>query len=145
MREVALVLIVAGALWAQDPPPATTPPAVPAAPPVLVNAGKAILVPFKCTDEDIRSAGLTCSEQDPCPVYLELATVESTGIRIFVAGNIHTSNATLYSILLGSDDNGATWREAYERVRGADLTSLRDVPPLPELRAFVAQQTARAG
>jgi hypothetical protein len=45
--------------------------------------------------------GLTCSEQDPLSVYLELATVESTGIRIFTAGNIHTANATLSTILLG--------------------------------------------
>jgi photosystem II stability/assembly factor-like uncharacterized protein len=66
-------------------------------------------------------AGLTCSEDDPCPVYLELSTVHSTGIRLFVAGNIHTTNSTLFTILLGSDDNGQTWREAYERARGAGL------------------------
>ena len=80
-----------------------------------------MLVPFRCTDEDIRAAGLTCSEQDPCPVYLELAAVESTGIRIFTAGNIHTANATLSTILLGTEDNGQTWREVHERVRGAGL------------------------
>ena len=83
------------------------------------------MVPFHCTDEDIRSAGLTCSEQDPCPVYLELAAVESTGIRIFAAGNIHTANATLYTILLGTEDNGLTWREVHERVRGAGLDHLQ--------------------
>src|SRR6476646_3345259 len=124
MREVTLLLIVAGALWAQDSPPAAPPPqtpAAPVAPPALINAGKPILVPFQCTDEDIRSAGLTCSDQDPCPVYLELAAVESTGIRIFAAGNIHTSNATLSTILLGTEDNGLTWREVHERVRGAGL------------------------
>ena len=92
---------------------------------LLLNSGKPILVPFQCTDEDIRSAGLTCSEQDPCPVYLELAAVESTGIRIFAAGNIHTSNATLSTILLGTEDNGLTWREVHERVRGAGLDRLQ--------------------
>ena len=129
MREVALLLFVCGALWAQDQPPVAAPPApapvVPAAPPVLENAGKPMVVPFHCTDEDIRSAGLTCSEQDPCPVYLELAAVESTGIRIFAAGNIHTANATLSTILLGSEDNGLTWREVYERVRGAGLDHIQ--------------------
>jgi hypothetical protein len=103
-------------------PPA---PAVPAGPPLLQNTGKPIVVPFQCTDEDIRSAGLSCTEDEPCPVYLELAAVESTGIRLFVAGNIHTATATLYSVLLGSDDNGATWREAFERVRAAGLDHLQ--------------------
>jgi photosystem II stability/assembly factor-like uncharacterized protein len=125
MRELALLLLACGALWAQDPPPATATPVVPAAPAVLVNAGKPMLVPFRCTEEDIHSAGLTCSEQDPCPVYLELAAVESTGIRIFATGNIHTSSATLYSILLGTEDNGQTWREVHERVSGAGLDHLQ--------------------
>ena len=133
MREVASLLILSWALWAQDQPPVTQPPAAPAAPPVLENAGKPIPVPFRCTDEDIRSAGLTCSEQDPCPVYLELAAVESTGIRIFAAGNIHTANATLSTILLGTEDNGLTWREAYERVRGAGLDHILSHSPLPTL------------
>ncbi len=84
-----------------------------------------MLVPFHCTEEDIRTAGLTCSEQDPCPVYLELAAVESTGIRIFAAGNIHTPTATLYTILLGTEDNGQTWREVHERVSGAGLDHLQ--------------------
>ena len=128
MRTIGLVtlLLVAfpAALTAQDQPPPPA-PAPPPGPPVLQNSGKPIVVPFRCTDEDIHSAGLSCSEQDPCAVYLELAAAESTGIRIFAAGNIHTSNATLYSILLGSDDNGATWRESYERVRGAGLDHIQ--------------------
>ncbi len=124
MRIIGLLTLLVAALPAQDQQPATV-PAVPHGPPVLQNTGKPILVPFQCTEEDIRSAGLSCSEQDPCPVYLELAAAESTGIRIFVAGNIHTSNATLYSVLLGSDDNGATWREAFDRVRGAGLDHIQ--------------------
>ena len=58
---------------------------VPAAPPpvpVLENTGKPILLPFRCTGEDIQAAGLTCSEEDPCPVYLELSAVQATGTRI---------------------------------------------------------------
>ena len=124
MRIIGLLTLLVAAVHAQDQqqPPV---PAPPSGPPVLQNSGKPIVVPFRCTDEDIRSAGLSCSEQDPCPVYLELAAAESTGIRIFVAGNIHTSNATLFSILLGSDDNGATWREAFDRVRGAGLDHIQ--------------------
>jgi photosystem II stability/assembly factor-like uncharacterized protein len=101
------------------------PPVLPPAPVVLQNTGKPMVAPFHCTEEDIRSAGLTCSEQDPCPVYLELAAVESTGIRIFAAGNIHSANATLYTILLASEDNGQTWREVHERVRGAGLDHIQ--------------------
>ena len=125
MREIALLLFASRALWAQDQPPAAVPPAGPPAPVTLRNNGKPIEAPFHCTDEDIRSAGLTCSEDEPCPVYLELAAVESTGIRIFAAGNIHTANATLYTILLGSEDNGVTWREVHERIRGAGLDHIQ--------------------
>lgn len=121
------MLLTCGTLWAQDQPPAAAAaaPATPPAPVVLENSGKPMRVPFRCTDEDMRSAGLTCSEDDPCPVYLELSAVESTGIRIFAAGNIHTSNATLFSILLGTEDNGLTWREVHERVRGAGVDHLQ--------------------
>ena len=125
MRKLASLLLACGALWAQEQAPAAGAGVVPAAPVVLENAGKPMIAPFRCTEEDIRSAGLTCSEQDPCPVYLELAAVESTGIRIFAAGNIHTANATLYTILLGSEDNGQTWREVHERVRGAGLDHIQ--------------------
>src|SRR5215468_1423368 len=110
--------LAASAVCAQDapPPPPTAPtPTEPQGPPVLVNSGKPMTVLFQCTAEDIQSAGLACSEDDPCPVYLELSVVESTGIRIFVAGNIHTETATLYGILLGTDDNGHTWREVHPR------------------------------
>jgi hypothetical protein len=123
MRRLAKLLIACGSLYAQDQPPAT-----PAATPETVtirNEGKPMQVAFKCTDEDIRTAGLTCSEDDPCPVYLELSAVESTGIRVFAAGNIHTSNSTLFTILLGSDDNGLTWHEVHERVRGASLDHIQ--------------------
>jgi photosystem II stability/assembly factor-like uncharacterized protein len=125
MRKLASLLLACGALWAQDLPPVAAPSVVPAAPLVLENTGKPMLVPFRCTEEDIRSAGLTCSEQDPCPVYLELAAVESTGIRIFAAGNLHAATATLYTMLLGTEDNGQTWREVHERIRGAGLDHLQ--------------------
>jgi photosystem II stability/assembly factor-like uncharacterized protein len=84
-----------------------------------------MLVPFRCTDEDIQAAGLTCSDDEPCPVYLELAGMESTGIRLFAAGNIHTASATLFSIILGSDDNGHTWREVHERLRGSGYNHIQ--------------------
>ena len=43
------------------------------------------------------------------------------GNRIFAIGNIHSDAVTLYSVLLASDDSGKTWREAFDRIRGAGL------------------------
>jgi photosystem II stability/assembly factor-like uncharacterized protein len=84
-----------------------------------------MLLPFRCTVDDVQWAGLSCSADEPCPVYLELAAVESAAGRIFAAGNIHALDVTLYSVLLASEDAGHTWREAYERIRGASLDRIQ--------------------
>ncbi len=91
------------------------------APPVLQYAGKPLILPFKCTDEDIQLAGLTCTEDDPCPIYLELAAVGASGNKIIVAGNLHSASVTMFSTLLASEDGGQTWREPHDRIRGAAL------------------------
>jgi photosystem II stability/assembly factor-like uncharacterized protein len=84
-----------------------------------------MMVDYRCAEEDIRLAGLSCTIDDPCPVFLELASVETVGNRIFAAGNIHSSTTTLASVLLASDDGGKTWREPYERVRLAGLDRIQ--------------------
>ena len=118
-----MTILAAAAAWAQEQPPATP------APPVLENSGKPMLLPFHCTEDDIQWGGLSCSADEPCPVYLELAAVESGAPpgpgRIFAAGNIHSSAVTLYSVLLVSEDGGHTWREAHERIRGASLDHIQ--------------------
>jgi len=78
-------------------------------------------VPFTCTDEDIAQGGLSCTDEAPCPVYVELTSVASLGTKLFVTGNLHTESTTLYSLLLSSEDGGDTWTEPYERIRGASL------------------------
>jgi hypothetical protein len=93
--------------------------------PVLQNTGKPIRVDFQCTLDDVLWAGLSCSEEEPCPVYLELSAVESVGNRIFAAGNIHSGIGTFYSILLGSEDSGKTWQEVHDRIRGGTLDHLQ--------------------
>jgi hypothetical protein len=112
-------VMAAVAAWGQEQPPANP------APPVLENTGKPMLLSYSCTEDDVHWAGLSCSEDEPCPVYLELAGVESAGNQIFAAGNIHSSTVTLYSVLLASEDAGRTWREACERIRGASLDRIQ--------------------
>jgi hypothetical protein len=138
-NSMRLALLSAVALLAGPPlarsqasPPAA-PPATPAqeAPaaspvaPVLENTGQPMLLPFSCTVEDIQSAGLACTEAQPCPVYLELTSVGSVGNRIFVAGNLHSSAVTMFSAMLGSEDGGRSWREVHDRIRSASLDRIQ--------------------
>jgi len=92
---------------------------------VLQNLGKPMRVEFNCTDSDMLSAGMSCSEEEPCPVYLELSAAEAVGNKLFAAGNIHSAQATLYSILLASEDGGKTWREPSERHRASSLDRIQ--------------------
>ena len=78
----------------------------------LENTGKPMRVPFECTEADTQAASLSCSEEEPCPVFLELSSVEAAGNKIFLAGNLHTSTTTLYSVLLATEDGGKTWTRA---------------------------------
>lgn len=91
----------------------------------LENKGAPMRIPFACTQEDVGEAGLTCSQDQPCPVYLELNGVEAALNRIFVAGDLHTSEATLFSVLLASEDGGKTWTEPYPRTRFISLDQIQ--------------------
>lgn len=93
----------------------------------LDNTAKPMRVVYECTAAETQAAGLGCSEQDPCPVYLELSNVNAVGNKIFVTGNIHTPMATLDSILLASQDGGKTWTEPQPRVRSAGLDQIQFV------------------
>ena len=80
--------------------PAPPPPA-PSAPAPLEFKGQPLVLPLHCTEEDIIALGLTCSEDERCPVYLDLTDIEAAGTKIFVTGNLHTDSVTSFSILLG--------------------------------------------
>lgn len=112
IRYPALLLALVSLVAAQNP---------------LENSGKPMHVVYECTAADTQAAGLGCSEEDPCPVYLELSNVEAVGGKIFVTGNLHTPMATLYSILLASEDNGATWTEPNLRIRSSGLDQIQFV------------------
>jgi hypothetical protein len=78
-----------------------------------------------CTPEDVQQLQLDCSVRRPCPIYLEIAGLEPIGNKLFVTGNLHTSTATLSSILLASRDGGLTWSEPHPRIRGAVLEQIQ--------------------
>ena len=126
---VAAALLSAWAVCAQEPvaapgspaPKPETAKAESGQPPLLENSGKPMRVPFECTDDDMQWAGMSCSEEEPSPVYLEVSAMEPVGNRLVVLANIHTESITLYSVVLTSEDAGATWREPYERTRGVGL------------------------
>lgn len=82
-------------------------------------------LPFRCTSEDIHWAGLSCSEEEPCPIFLELSAAAHFGERTVVSGNIHGESVTLYSVLLESENAGQTWSEGYERIRGSAIDHIQ--------------------
>jgi hypothetical protein len=139
-RGILTLLLLGLPIFAQEQPPVppAIPPTLPAVPatlqavpatPVLENSGQPMLLPFHCTDADIQSAGLTCSEDDPCPIYLELASVAAHGTRIIAAGNLHSAAVTMYTVVLVSEDAGRTWIEAHERIRGAGFDHIQILDP----------------
>jgi hypothetical protein len=109
---VAFLLLAAFTLSAQESP-------------VLVNTGEPMRVPYACAEDDLQWAGMFCSDDEPCPIYLELNSVVPDGKKILVAGDLHSSSVTIGSILLLSDDSGATWREPAARLRGSALDQLQ--------------------
>jgi hypothetical protein len=91
---------------------------------ISLAAQSAVHVAYDCSSEDAEIFGLNCSEDRPCPVYLELTSAAAAGDRLFVAGNLHTSDTTLFSILLASEDMGLTWTEPSPRLRNAALEQI---------------------
>lgn len=90
----------------------------------LANRGEPMRVPWTCVEDELQSAGMSCDDE-PCPIYLELSAVAAKGNTILVAGDLHGDFATLDSILLRSDDAGATWKEPVARMRGDAVEQLQ--------------------
>jgi len=94
-----------------------------------INTGEPIRVAYSCVEEDLQWAGMSCSDAQPCAIYLELNSVVANGKKIVAAGDLHSSSATIGSVLLQSDDSGATWREPAARIRGSALDQLQFLNP----------------
>jgi hypothetical protein len=148
MLRAAAWLLLPGWMWAQSPPeppkdpgvfrlpPAMTveppkdpdakpPEEEPAKPALLTYDGKPIALPFACTEDDITAFGMTCTEQDPCPVYAEISALQPVGLQLFLTGNFHNGASTMYSLFLKSEDAGKTWYEPYERIRRAGFDQVQ--------------------
>lgn len=80
---------------------------------------------FKCSDADISELGLSCSAEEPCPIFAEFTAVSQAGPRIIIAGNLHTASQTIYAFLLASDDGGRTFTEPHARIRAAVLEQIQ--------------------
>jgi hypothetical protein len=125
LRILAFAL-ASGPAWAQTPPtPASEALPAPAAKLTYHYAGKPITLEATCGEAEMTDFGMSCTEDEPCPVYLELAAADSAGSKLFVSGNLHAGTATLWSILLASEDNGQTWTEPFDRLRGVALDQIQ--------------------
>ena len=124
------VLVLGAALLAAQEKPA------PAAP-VLVYTRDPLRVPVECRAADFEAAGIQCSSEEPCQVFLELTSIEGAGSRVFVAGNLHTAAATLASVVLLSEDGGGRWREPVQRFPG---TSAEAAQFLNEQQGWIGMQ-----
>lgn len=93
--------------------------------PLLLAAEDSVRVEYACPAADLERFGLTCSENEPCEVFLELASVEGVGSTVFAAGNLHTVTTTLYGVLLVSGDGGKTWTEPNPRIPAAALDQVQ--------------------
>jgi hypothetical protein len=92
---------------------------------VALAADEPFKVAYDCGEEELQSVGLLCTEQEPCSILLEIASIAPVGRKLYLAGNIHATSGTLSSVLLGSDDGGLTWKEPAKRTRMAGLGQMQ--------------------
>ncbi|MEQ1948758.1 MAG: hypothetical protein ABL995_16330 [Bryobacteraceae bacterium] len=92
---------------------------------VFAAAQSAVKIPFTCTEKDMDQFGLTCTEEEPCPVFLEVSSVDSGAGRLIATGNLHTKNQTLYGVVLSSEDSGLTWKDGYTRIPFGSLEQVQ--------------------
>ena len=93
--------------------------------PFFLAAQEPFRVPFACAANDLDSVGLSCSDAEPCPIYLEISSVALNGNKLLASGNIHSSSGTISSVLLLSEDSGLTWKEPTARIPAAALEQVQ--------------------
>lgn len=93
----------------------------------LENNGEPMQLKSECTADDTEAAGLVCSPDQPCPIFLELSGIEIAGAKLFLSGNLHTETATLYSVLLESTDQAKSFAEPEGRMHAVTLDQIQFV------------------
>ena len=83
--------------------------------------GEPIRLALECSNGEMAQFGLVCPAGKPCPVYLELTSVDFMKGRLAVVGNLHGESNTMYSILLVSEDGGLSWNERFKRLPHSGL------------------------
>ncbi|MBI3668096.1 MAG: hypothetical protein HY236_18005 [Acidobacteria bacterium] len=119
--RVFLVFTAGGLLFAQRP--SETPA------PALTYQHQPLRLPLACRAEDFEAAGLDCSEEEPCRVFLELTAVDAAVSKVLLVGNLHTAVATVSAIALLSEDAGATWRQPVKGEPGGGFESVQFLDP----------------
>ena len=123
---LAWQLVIPSTPPGETPQPEPVKVAAPAGPVKLEYTGQPLVLGQpQCTDEEIQSLGLSCTREDPCPIYLELAAQEALGNTIVLTGNVHSREATLSSVLLMSEDLGKSWTEPFGRVKNGVLDQVQ--------------------
>src|SRR5579884_3446971 len=120
--SITASLLGLGLLTAQTPSP---PEPASSSPAVMVYEQRPLRVPVICRAADFNAAGIECSEEEPCRIFLELTAVDAAGPKVVITGNLHTPSATLSSIVLASGDGGVSWREPVARVAGAGFEAVQ--------------------
>lgn len=102
-----------------------------------IYQGPVISLSAVCDVDRLEYAGIRCSADRPCELFLELVSIASEGDWMILAGEVHTTEATYESVVLTSRDGGATWTESAERVPAGGIESISIVDAQT---AFVAGQ-----
>lgn len=102
-----------------------------------VYEGPVISLSTVCDVNRLEYAGIRCSADRPCELFLELVSIASEGAWMVLAGEVHTAEATYESVVLTSSDGGATWTESAERIAAGGIESISIVDAQT---AFVAGQ-----
>src|SRR3954447_20998319 len=52
---------------------------------ILTNSGEPIRLAYSCAEEDLQWAGMSCTDDQPCAIFLELSSVVPVGKKIVLA------------------------------------------------------------
>jgi hypothetical protein len=91
----------------------------------LRYSGERIEITSDCEEMRLSAAGMICAEASPCEMRLELTAGVNAGDAVVAIGDLYSVSATLESIVLRSEDGGATWVEAADRIAGVSLDEIQ--------------------